>query len=165
MSDRQLVGGEDGCLVGDESGRRLVFERRLAHPRAYVWRAIVDPVRRAKWFFPGTLEPALGGRVALVDSGRGITGTVTEIQPGELLGFTWDSVDGPDSAVRFELSDLGSGCRLTFTHILNDSCREENLMPGWHAIFDDLAVEVSGADPVPVDGRHAQLRNHYGSLL
>lgn len=152
----------DGNVIRDDTGTRLVFERSLPHSRARIWQAITDPEQRAQWFFAGTLEPVVGGRVDLEDHGPGITGEVTAVENEALLAFTWSSIDGPTSSVRFELSeDHRGGTRLVFTHFVNDDCRPLNLLPGWHAIFDDLERYLHSGWVSEQPGRHDRLHEHY----
>ncbi|ADB33243.1 Activator of Hsp90 ATPase 1 family protein [Kribbella flavida DSM 17836] len=156
----------DGTLIDDENGKRLVFERHLPHSRTRVWQALVNPEQRAKWFFAGTLDPVADGRVDLKDHGQGITGRVTAVENETLLSFTWNSVDGPNSTVSFQLSDAGNGStHLVFTHCVNDDCRPMNLLPGWHAIFDDLGLYLEADTVAEQTGRHARLREHYLTTL
>lgn len=156
----------DGTLIDDENGKRLVFERHLPHSRRQVWQALVDPEQRATWFFAGTLDPVTGGRVDLEDQGPGIAGHVTAVEDETLLSFTWDSIDGPNSTVSFQLSDAGNGStRLVFTHYANDECRPGNLLPGWHAILDDLGQYLAAHAVPEQPERHAQLRAHYLTIL
>lgn len=150
-----------GRLVPDADGASLLFERFLPHPRARVWAALTDPEQRAAWFFAGVLEPRVGGRVDLEDSGPGVHGQVVAVEPEVLLTFTWDSEDGPDSSVSFALSDAPGGTVLRFTHRIDDRCRPENLLPGWHAIFDDLGPYLDDGQVVEHPGRHAQLLADY----
>jgi uncharacterized protein YndB with AHSA1/START domain len=151
----------DGILTHTLTGRALTFTRDLDHSADRVWQALADPAERAVWFFAGTLELEVGGTVDLHDSEHGITGTVTAIEPARLLEFTWSSFDAPTSTARFELEHRPTGCRLTFTHEIDDTCRPENLMPGWHCIFEDLSY-VLGGQPLPSNpGRFRAHRNRY----
>lgn len=152
---------DDGVLVTDRAGDRLVFRRHLPHARSVVWRALVDPARRAEWFFAGTLEVRVGGRVDLEHEPGGIVGEVTEVQEERLLAFTWDSSDGPHSAVRFELSDAPGGTLLVFTHLVDGQCDVPGLLAGWHHLLDRAAGHLS-TDGVPDEpGRYPWLREHY----
>lgn len=133
----------DGIMTRTPNGTALVFTRELAHPAERVWEVLTRPDERAAWFFAGTLELAVGGVVDLTDSAHGITGTVTAVEAGRLLEFTWSSKDAPRSTVRFELEDGIDSCRLTFTHEIDETCNPENLMTGWHSIFEDLPYALA----------------------
>jgi uncharacterized protein YndB with AHSA1/START domain len=156
----------DGTIRSVDGGYELRFERRLTHPVEVVWEALVDPEQRAAWFFAGTLEPHIGGRVDLTDSEHGIVGTVTEADPPHLLAFTWSSHDAPTSTVRFELADdAGSGCILTFSHTAASDARPEYLLPGWHCIFDDLPKYLDRVPVADMPGRFAALQEKYGAVV
>lgn len=155
----------EGTLISDANGTRLVFERLLLHPRATVWQAIADPDRRGRWFSSGTLDLTAGGRVDLHDSGPGITGTVTRVRPEELLEFFWSSQDGPDSSVRFELSDVPEGTKLVFTHHVTHGCNLANLLPGWHCIFDDLPQYLDSGTVHDSPDRFTSLKTRYTAVV
>ncbi len=83
------------------------------------------------------------------------------------LEFTWDSVDGPEGTVRFELSDTADGgTLLVLTHTVTGG-RPENLLPGWHRIVvDDLPEYLDSGQVTEKPGRWAMLRDqHYAPLV
>lgn len=156
-----------GTLTTHGETQIITFDRTLPHPRSAVWSAITDPDKRAEWFFAGTLPLTPGEGVDLVDSESGVTGVVRDVAEGELLEFTWVSHDGPDSIVRFELSDTANGdTRLVFTHTVTTG-NVENLMPGWHRILlDDLPEFLQTGKVSAKPGRWAELREeHYLPLV
>jgi hypothetical protein len=59
------------------------------------------------------------------------------------------------------LEDRLSGCRLTFTHEIDDTCRPENLLPGWHGIFEDLPYVLDGEPRPSEPGRFRTHRDRY----
>ena len=152
----------DGSLTRVDGGYEVRFVRSLTHPVDVVWSALTDPDERSRWFFGGILELAVGGRVLLDDSDDGITGTVTAIEPPRLLEFTWSSLDAPTSTARFELGERGEdGCLLTFVHAVDHTARPENLLPGWHCVFDFLPIHLDGGSVTDVPDRFAALKRHY----
>ena len=153
---------DDGSLLTDSAGSRVQFERDLSYPSESVWRAIITPDARACWFFSGTLEPQVGSTVALEDAGAGIIGRVTDLEPDKALVLDWSSKDAPTGAVEFRLEDRGlmqTGLRLT--HHIDEQCHPINLLAGWHAILDDLAIYLSGAPIALCPDRHSTLLAHY----
>lgn len=155
-----------GTITDDAGTRTITFERILTHTRDRVWAALTDPEQRAVWFFAGRLPLTVGERVDMVDSGSGVTGVVTDVAEGAFIEFTWESEDGPDSTVRFELADAAEGTRLVLTHTIREG-NPENLMPGWHRIVvDDLPEFLATGAVTSKPGRWAKLRDeHYLPLL
>ena len=151
----------DGTINHTVDGYELRFERSLNHPVDIVWAAITEPERRAAWFFSGTIELIEGGAVDLQDSAHGITGVVTAIEAPTLLEFTWSSLDAPTSTVRFELEGSEAGCVLRFTHTVDRTAHPENLMPGWHCIFEDLPLHLEGNPVANVPGRFQAHKERY----
>ena len=98
------------------------FTRRLGAGRGEVWRALVEPESLGRWLArPLRLELSPGGAFELesVDGAR-LGGSVRSIEPGRVLELDWRVPGEPPSVVRFELSDDGSGTRLTLDHRLID---------------------------------------------
>jgi uncharacterized protein YndB with AHSA1/START domain len=123
------------------------FERRLAHPIDAVWQAVTDPAELAHWF-PATVTVDLrpGGAMSF-DFGGGVTldGEVTELDPPRLFAFSWGAED-----LRFELEpdDGGAGCRLRFTHVLEERDTAARDAAGWHVCLEALALRLAG-QPAP----------------
>lgn len=154
----------DGALAGDRS--YLQFHRELPHPPSTVWRAILEPHARGTWFFPGPLEAQVDGRVALVESGPGVTGRVREVKAPHVLGMDWNSLDAPGSSVTFTLDDHPhDSTRLHLRHDLNPACHPVALLAGWHAILDDLRTYLATGVVGDTEGRHAQLMLSYGRAV
>ena len=158
---------DDGTTITrtEGGGYLLQFKRRLEREVERVWAAILDPEQRAVWFFGGRLDPVVGGVVQLQDSGHGITGEVVEIEPPRLLELTWRSIDSPIGVVRFELHEDGPTTVLRFSHIVDATAHAENLLPGWHCIFDDLPLFLAGQAVDEVPGRFAALKAAYVARL
>ncbi|WP_283136593.1 SRPBCC domain-containing protein [Rhizohabitans arisaemae] len=131
----------------------LRFERRLAHSRDKVWRAVTDPVHLNRWY-PLTvteMDPRRGGLIVF-DDGEGTLykATITDFDPPRLFAFDeHDPAGGArdfDDHMRIELFDLDEGgCRLVFTHVLTDPATAEGAAEGWRRCLDLL---VAAADRV-----------------
>jgi len=135
-----------GTLSETHDGRLVLrSERRLAHPRETVWRAVTDKGQLRGWFAHildydrAELDFQPGAKLAFVPkqeqaavgTGHGI---VSQVDPPRLLEYTWDS-----ETLRFELEPDGdAGCRLVFTNIFDDREAADALNEGWNAGLDDL---------------------------
>ncbi len=93
----------------------------LPSPAARVWRALVEPARLGGWLGAAvTLEPRVGGPVALSDHEGERRGTVEALEAGRRLTLRLWAPPRPGGAlvgsrIEFLLDDLGSSTRLTVT--------------------------------------------------
>ena len=126
----QMLDRLAGALAGPEAPvRDLVFTRRLAAPRALVWRLWTDPLHLARWWGPhGFTTPVCeadvrpGGRLFIVMRGPDGTeypmrGAFLEVVPPERLVFTTFPVDEDgnpqiDGRVTVTLAAEGEGTLL-----------------------------------------------------
>jgi uncharacterized protein YndB with AHSA1/START domain len=130
----------------------LRFERRLAHPIDKVWRCLVEPEHRDRWFpqrIIGDLVP--GGSLQFVDDpnipAEGFGGRCLDVSPPTLLVLEWG-----EDVLRIELSADGNGTRLVFLDTTSDRDHVARTAAGWHHCIQQLEAELAG-DPVPeLDG-------------
>jgi len=151
----------DFATIADRSA--LTFVRHLPGPIERVWAYLTDPKFLVKWFSGGVVADCVGGEVRFE---IGATGRVTAYEPPHLLEYTWNEQKascGPvaDALVRWELSEEGSGVRLTLTH----SRLPENEVlahgAGWHTFLQRLSACVDGRDPEPVEELYARFKAEY----
>jgi uncharacterized protein YndB with AHSA1/START domain len=129
----------------------LCFERLLDAPVERVWRYLVEPDLRARWFMAGSTDLRVGGALGLTmdhdrlsDSavptperfqpyvGHSWEERITRIEPPHLLAFTWEN--GAAGEVTFELSNVGGKTRLVLTHSgLRGRDDAVNFGGGWHS--------------------------------
>jgi uncharacterized protein YndB with AHSA1/START domain len=174
----------------DDGGYLLRFERHFDHPIEKVWSAITDPSELTKWIAgdEAVVEPCVGGRVFMSGHG-GIEATMLAFEPPRLIEYDWKTSEWDGGPIRWELSEEGSGTKLTFTHRFPqpDMAEQERLMKkmgfgpdmydpiprtlaGWHSLIEELQATLDGVTTDhdvnnPQDGaqqpRWKQLHNHY----
>lgn len=94
----------------------LRVDRTYPHPRALLWRALVERDLLARWLMPNDFEPVVGHEFTFrTEPGPGFDGIVRcrvlEIEEGRRLVLSW--AGGPiDTRITFTLSDASAGCRL-----------------------------------------------------
>jgi uncharacterized protein YndB with AHSA1/START domain len=132
-----------GQLEPVESGWRIVYVRRLAHPVEKVWRAVTEPEHLAEWFpHPITGEFVVGAALTFHTEYAEIGdfhGTVRTVTPPRLLEFTWG-----EDALRIELEPTDDGCVLTFTDTFVEVGKAARDGAGWHVCLDRLVDDIDG---------------------
>jgi uncharacterized protein YndB with AHSA1/START domain len=127
----------------------LRFERRLAHPREKVWRAITGDRDLAAWF-PTTIEGPRCAGAALrfafrQGEGEPFDGEMLAFVPPSLMELRW-----ADDVLRFELEpepeSEPSGCILRLTVTFPEHGKAARDAAGWHVCLDRLALADDGAD-------------------
>ena len=136
----------------------LRMRRELAHPPHRVWAALIEPERVAEWF-PTTVKAELrvGGAV---EFGFGDTGTVTELDPGRLIAYTW----GTDH-LRWEVVPDGAGSVLLLEHSFDDRAGGASFASGWHTCIAALGLALSGRAGEDPGVDHVALHEQYVTEL
>jgi uncharacterized protein YndB with AHSA1/START domain len=126
----------DGTLETIDGRPALRFERRYAHSVERLWRAVTDPAELERWF-PAHVDwgPELGETF----ESHGVAGGITELDEPHTIAWSWG-----DELFRFELRADGDGCRLVFTHVLDDRALAAQHAAGWDTYFDRLEAHVAG---------------------
>jgi uncharacterized protein YndB with AHSA1/START domain len=142
MTDRTLdttPGGDPGThgtLETIDGRPALRFERTLPHSVERVWRAVSVPAELERWF-PAAADwtPATGEAFAAA----GATGEVTEVDPPHRLAWVYAG-----QLFSFELAAHGDGCRLVFTHVIDDGSLAAQTAAGWEVYFLRLEPHLVG---------------------
>jgi len=123
------------------------FERRLDHPPKALWRMLTDPQALPSWLAPGRIDLALGGpaRLDFFDSGTVIESTVTALEPGRLLEYSWSRPGEPERPVRWRVEPEGEGARLELTLIVPAGEDPGRACAGWEAHLEMLAAALEDA--------------------
>jgi uncharacterized protein YndB with AHSA1/START domain len=119
----------------------LRFERRFAHSRDKVWRALTESGQLRQWFVEvldydrSELSFAPGAALTFVAGGLPAgRGRVLACEEPALLEYTWD-----DEILRWELSVADGGCLLVFTNVVADGGTAAAVDPGWDLGLKRLA--------------------------
>jgi uncharacterized protein YndB with AHSA1/START domain len=133
----------DGTLETIDGRPALRFERVLAHPVERVWRAVSVPAELERWF-PAAADwtPATGETF----EAAGATGEVTEVDPPHRLAWTFAG-----ELYSFDLAAHGDGCRLIFTHVVNDRSLAAQTAAGWDSYLSRLDPHLDGQHLSEVD--------------
>jgi uncharacterized protein YndB with AHSA1/START domain len=136
---------------------KIHLEQKYAHPRAKVWRALIEPALMQKWGMrPEGFAPVVGTRFRLVADGehRGWRGfvecEVLEVEHERLLKISWvgDEKVKPQT-VTYRLADDGAGTRLTLDHegfegLGGFMLSKFILKPGWKVMLRKRLAKVIG---------------------
>lgn len=125
-----------GTLETVDGHPALRFERTLADSVERVWQAISRPAELGRWF-PAAVDwtPAVG---ETFEAG-GATLEVTEVDAPRRLAWVYA---GESQA--FELTAREGGCRLTFTHVIDDPALAAQTATGWETYLSRLEPHLAG---------------------
>lgn len=144
--------------VGRQGGKPvLTFERKLAHRPEKVWRAVSEPEQLARWF-PALLEtePRAGAPIKFAFPGEAevTEGVVLEYDPPKVYAFRWNT-----DVLRFEILPEADGCRLVFTHVLDENAAMTIARngAGWDVCLAAQADVLDGREPETIDHRPLML--------
>jgi len=154
-----------------EGQAALRMERRLAHPREKVWRALTEPDRLGQWFPFKVVEMDLrvGGKIAFDGGGMTMDAEITELDPPRLFAFLQHAPremprEG-DNILRFELLPDEGGCLLVFTQVFQDRPAAASYASGWQACLDAMDAIVGGRPAQWPAGNFAHLHEAYVEAL
>lgn len=163
--------------------RALRFERLLDAPVETVWRYLVEPDLRARWFMGGPTDPCVGGALGMTfdhanlsdgdvatperfaaNVGKSWHETITRIAPPHLLAFTWNG--GEAGEVTIELADMGGRTRLVLTHAgLRGPADARNFGGGWYAHLAVLQTRLAGGEVPDFWALHRQCEADVAAAL
>lgn len=140
----------------------LRFERLLDAPVATVWRWLVDPELRARWFMGGPTDLRPGGALGLTMdhdrlsdgpvptpehyreyAGRSWSERIVRVEPEQVLAFEWDG--GAEGLVTITLAAEGDRTRLVLVHSgISDRDGAISFAGGWSSHLAVLERRLKG---------------------
>jgi len=132
------------------------FERSLKHSVEEVWSFLTENEKLKMWFPELSIKELVAGGTIKFDMGNGSFEkmTILEVQPLQVLEYTWDK-----DVVRFELSSVEDGCKLSLIEKitrLNDHTPRD--LAGWHVCLDVIAALL---DDTKLDDRKEHWKAWY----
>ncbi|MEH0842117.1 SRPBCC family protein [Micromonospora sp. CPCC 205711] len=140
----------------DHGRSTLVFLRELRHEPDRVWAALTDPARLAEWapFLASRDLGTVGDATLSTVNGDEVTDQPSRVLRAErptLLEYTWG-----DGLLRWELTPVAGGTRLTLRHTVDEPGLAPMVAAGWHLCLD-VAGHLLDGDPVgPIRGAEAK---------
>ena len=130
----------------DKTGERWTFvlARELRHPPAKVWAALTDPAQLREWapFDADVSLAKTGTKVKLTTVGAPkpmvVETTIKRAEPPKSLEYNWGGGE-----VRWELSPMGSGTRLTLWASIPRNYVAMGAA-GWHLCLDIMDHMLNG---------------------
>jgi uncharacterized protein YndB with AHSA1/START domain len=137
-----------------DGGIVLHYERMIAQPPAKVWTALTEPALLARWLGRVEVELRVGGKFVIHfhESRVVMTGTITALETEKLIQYDWHENYSPQqSQVRWTLTPMAAGTRLTLTHTLPPGGKAEDIVSfggGWHDFLDSAEAALRDANGV-----------------
>jgi uncharacterized protein YndB with AHSA1/START domain len=133
-----------GHITGPREDRTITFIRHYSASPEAVWTALTDPAHLKIWLAPASIEPRVGGTVAIrfPNDGGEVNGEVLAWEPHTRLEYTWRFIGEPETKLRFELTPEGDGTTVQLTHSGFRLATAPLYGAGWHLYLDDLDAEL-----------------------
>ncbi|WP_327092164.1 SRPBCC domain-containing protein [Nonomuraea sp. NBC_01738] len=128
----------DGTLETIDGRPALRFERTLSHSVERVWQAVSVPAELERWFPAAAAWTPKAGETF---EAYGASGEVTEVDPPHRLAWTYAG-----QVYSFDLAADGAGCRLVFTHVIDDRGLSAQTATGWDAYLSRLEPYLDGEE-------------------
>lgn len=139
----------NGSITAGEGCYRIRIARLFPHAPGKLWEALTKPEKLVQWLAPGKIDLVKGGaaKLAFADSGIVIDSTVTDIQPPNVIAYSWSSPGEPDRPLRFESRIVPGATELTLTVKIPDDEDAARTAAGFEAHLEMLAAAL---EDVPI---------------
>ncbi|MEW9533942.1 SRPBCC family protein [Microbispora sp. NPDC049125] len=155
--------------LGDAGGLPVLrIERKLAHPREKVWRAVTEPAQLSQWFpfHVAEMDLQVGGKIRFeTGDGTATDAVVTELDPPRVFAFTQQPLaqmprEG-ENTIHIELLPREGGCLLVFTQTFHDRPAAASYASGWHTCLDVMETILDGGPARLPEGNFPELHQSY----
>jgi uncharacterized protein YndB with AHSA1/START domain len=147
----------EGTVEDAADGSTVHFERLLPHPVDKVWGTLSDG------------EVTVGADPPLQSTNGFVpAGSVTAVEPPNLLEYAWLSDGEPAGRVSWELSDGPGGALVSLTQTVPAALADlrPTALAAWHTHLELLARELMGTTVCPwPEERTEELKRHYLRLM
>jgi uncharacterized protein YndB with AHSA1/START domain len=165
---------ENGMVMIEGDYATIRYERRLAHPREVVWKAITDPKELAAWMnTKAVIDGRNSGTIDFVNtvSGFHTTGRILVWHPPSVFEHEWHIVPNPqvpkgepEALNRWELVRDGDSSTIlisTFSRLTKHTAFRFG--PGQHAYLDRLAAHLDHKELPDWQKRFVLVKGSYPS--
>lgn len=158
------------------------YDRTFSQPVDTVWRAITEPTQIQQWTgsLPDIeLRPG-GAYITYHGKDMRVVDQVLEVDSPGLFSHTYFQQLNPDASVTWHLAESGTGCALTFTHVMStgdisnamDSVAagddEITILArnatGWHHLLDLLEGHIDAGTTPRITDELQDLQVHYAEV-
>jgi uncharacterized protein YndB with AHSA1/START domain len=167
------VNNQKGTVIIEGDYATLRYERRLAHPREAVWKAITDPKELALWLnTKAVIDARPGGAIDFISVPAGFhtTGRILTWDPPHVFEHEWHIEPHPrlpngefHSVIRWELVEDAGSTLLTVAHRRLTKDTALDFAPGVHAFLDRLAAHLDHKVLPDWMERYAAVKGFYPS--
>lgn len=168
------MNGQKGEVIIEGDYATLKYQRRLAHPREAVWKAITDPKELVMWFNnKAVIDGRNGGTIDFVTGPAGFhtTGRILVWDPPRVFEHEWHIAPHPqlpkrevEAVIRWELvrdGDSSTILNLTFSRLTKPTAL--GFASGMHAFLDRLAAQLDNRALPDWEKAHDAAKRFYPS--
>jgi uncharacterized protein YndB with AHSA1/START domain len=125
------------------------IDRVLEHGQTAVWNMLTNPSMLPQWLAPGDISLSKGGaaKLSFPESGTNIDSVVTEIDTPRLIEYSWSSPGEPERPLRWEVTAIEGGARLSLTLRIPNTEDIARACAGWECHLEMLAAAL---EDVPI---------------
>jgi len=139
----------NGTITARPGYNDIRISRLFPHAPGKLWEALTKPEKLVLWLAPGKIELRKGGaaKLAFADSGIAIDSTVTDIEPPNVIAYSWSGPGEPDRPLRFQSRIVPGATELTLSVTIPANEDAARTAAGFEAHLEMLAAAL---EDVPI---------------